>query len=188
MTESIKILADMKKELEKRVEELQKELDRTKLLLSLIDKALGEQSFVPASEIQRQAPQPQVPAVEAVVPPPPPAEKEEAIISKTGTELGKMYIGEATIRVVPGLDFDESMPPFKSFLVGRVLEGMRSKDIDSGKSESEALSYDVIKDASNNVKELIIKNVDINNERIMRELRNSIKWTLERIKERKSVS
>ncbi|MGB9728747.1 MAG: hypothetical protein ACP5GU_05460 [Thermoprotei archaeon] len=188
MAESIKILADMKKELEKRVEELQKELERTKLLLSLIDKALGEQSFVPASELQKQAPQPQAPSAEVVVPPPLPIEKEEVITSKTGIELGKMYIGETTIRIVPGLEFDEGMPPFKSFLIGRVLEGMKSKDMDSGKSESEALSYEVVKDESNNVKELIIKNVDINNERIMRELRNSIKWTLERIKERKSVS
>lgn len=182
----MKILADMKKELEKRIDELQKELDRTKLLLSLIDKALGEQSFIPASELQKQV-TPQAPTAEAVTVAPQPSEKEEVIVSKTGSELAKIYIGENTIRVVPSLEFDDGIPPFKSFLISRVLDGMKSKDIESGKKESEALSYEVIKDEANNVKEIIIRNVDVNNERIMRELRNSIKWTLERIKERKSV-
>jgi hypothetical protein len=60
---------------------------------------------------------------------------------------------------------------------------MRHKDIESGKKEGEALFYEIIKDANNNVKELIIRNVDTNNESVMRGLRNSIKWTLERIKE-----
>ncbi len=175
----------MKKELEKRVEELQKELDRTKLLLTLIDKALGEQSFIPASELQKQVTQ--APMAEPVTPQP--TEKEEIIMSKTGSELAKIYIGETTLRVVPSLEFDDGIPPFKSFLISRVLDGMKTKDIESGKSENEALSYEIIKDEkSNNVKELIIKNVDTNNERVMRELRNSIKWTLERIKERKSVT
>jgi len=184
LSENVKILADMKKELEKRVDELQKELDRTKLLLSLIDKALSEQSFIPASELQKQV-TPQAPVVEAVAPQP--SEKEETILSKDGSELAKMYVGENTVRVVPGLKFDDGIPPFKSFLISRVLDGMKSKDIESGKKESEALFYEVIKDEVNNVKELIIRNVDTNNERVMRELRNSIKWTLERIKERKSA-
>ncbi len=175
-------LADMKKELEKRAEELQKELERTKILLSLIEKALEEQSFIPASELQKQTPQPQAPSAEVVVPPPLPIEKEEIITSKTGSELGKMYVGENTIRVVPSLVFDDGVPPFKSFLVARVLEGMKNSDLASGKSETEALSYEIVKDEKNTVKELKIRNVS--EQRRVAELRNSIKWTLERIKER----
>ena len=49
-----------------------------------------------------------------------------------------MYVGENTIRVVPSLVFDDGTPPFKSFLVTRVLEGMRASDLASGKSEAEA--------------------------------------------------
>ncbi|MGC9069442.1 MAG: hypothetical protein ACP5IZ_10810, partial [Thermoprotei archaeon] len=45
---NVKILADIKKELEERKEELQKEIERTKILLSLIEIALEEQSFIPA--------------------------------------------------------------------------------------------------------------------------------------------
>lgn len=108
---------------------------------------------------------------------------EEVILSKDGSELGRMRIDKNTIHVTPSLKFNEEISPFKPFLIDRVLEGMRHKDIESGKKEGEALFYEIIKDANNNVKELIIRNVDTNNESVMRGLRNSIKWTLERIKE-----
>jgi len=108
---------------------------------------------------------------------------EEVILSKDGSELGRMRIDKNTIHVTPSLKFNEEISPFKRYLIDRVLEGMKSKDIGSGKKEGVALFYEIIKDANNNVKELIIRNVDTNNESVMRGLRNSIKWTLERIKE-----
>jgi len=182
--EKIKALAYMKKELEQRVDELQKELEKTKLLLSLIDKALSEQSFTPASELQKQA-APQAPAVETVTQP---SEIEEIIKAKDGAELGKMLIGKDSIRVIPYLQFDDGIPPFKSFLIARILNGLRENAIASGKKESEAPFYEIIKDANNNVKELIIRNIDTSNERMMRELRNGISWTLKRIQERLSAN
>jgi hypothetical protein len=124
--------------------------------------------------------------VEAVAPQP--SEIEEVIKAKDGTELGKILIGKNNIRVIPYLQFDDGIPPFKSFLIARILNGMRESDISNGKKESEALSYEIIKDANNNVKELIIRNVDTNNERVMRELRNGISWTLKRIQERLSAN
>jgi predicted Holliday junction resolvase-like endonuclease len=108
---------------------------------------------------------------------------EEVILSKDGSELGRMRIDKNAIHVTPSLKFNEEISPFKRYLIDRVLEGMKSKDIGSGKKEGVALFYEIIKDANNNVKELIIRNVDTNNESVMRGLRNSIKWTLERIKE-----
>jgi len=85
---------------------------------------------------------------------------EEVILSKDGSELGRMHIDKNAIHVTPSLKFNEEISPFKPFLIDRVLEGMRRKDIESGKKEGEALFYEIIKDANNNVKELIIRNVD----------------------------
>jgi hypothetical protein len=183
--EKIKALAYMKKELEQRVTELQRELEKTKLLINLIDKALSEQSFTPASELQKQA-VPQAPAVETVAPQS--SEIEEIIKAKDNSELGKMLIGKDSVRVIPYLRFDDGIPPFKSFLIARILNGIRENAIASGKKESEAPSYEIIKDANNNVKELIIRNIDTSNERTMRELRNGISWTLKRIQERLSAN
>jgi hypothetical protein len=183
--EKIKALAYMKKELEERVAELQKELEKTKLLINLIDRALSEQSFTPASELQKQA-APQAPAVETVAPQP--SEIEEIIKAKDGAELGKMLIGKDSMRVIPYLQFDDGIPPFKSFLIARILNGLRENAIASGKKESEAPFYEIIKDANNNVKELIIRNIDTSNERTIRELRNGVSWTLKRIQERLSAS
>jgi len=156
--ESVKVLAEMKKELEKRKEELEKEIEKTKLLLTILDKALVEQSFVPASELQKQS-EPQTVA-------------PEIMKDNDGTELAKIYSENGVLRIVPSLTFNADETLFKSFLVNRVLEGLKSK--------KEDLSYDIITD-NNNVKEIVVRNVS---GRMIQEIKNTTKWTLRRIKEK----
>ncbi len=98
-----------------------------------------------------------------------------------------MYIGEGYIRIVPAQDIELNIniPPFRQFLVEKVLEEMRRKDreaVERGElREEEALDYE-IKTKGDILTEIFVKNVV--DERRMRELKNAVRWTFERMLEK----
>lgn len=156
------VLKELKDELEKKKSELEKELEKTKALLDLINKYLSQQPQI----------QPQAPEVKEEF-------KTEKILSKEGEELGILEIGQTKMKLTPTIKFNEDIPPFSSFIIKRVLASLQ---------EQHKINYKIEKDEKNNVKELIIENIPKDNEKIIQELRNSITWSLRRIKERKEVS
>jgi len=168
---AIKIIAEEKKKLEEEIRKLEEELERKRVLAEALGRLLGEISFIPAKELVEEKP-----AVREV---------HEELFGKRGDKLADLYIGESTLRIVPVVGkFDEGIPPLRSFLIKRVFEEMKKKDLERGKSEEEAFNYTVVKDEEGMVKEIILKNVEIKDEKIMRNIRNSVKWTLERILDR----
>ncbi len=168
--EIVKIIAEEKKKLEDEIRRLEEELARKKVLAEALGKLLGEISFVPARELVEERPSREV---------------HEELRGKKGDKLADLYIGENSIRIVPVVGkFDEGIPPLRSFLVKRVFEEMRRRDLERGKSEDEAFSYTIINDEEGMVKEIVLRNVDVSDEKTMRNIRNSVKWTLERILER----
>jgi hypothetical protein len=84
----------------------------------------------------------------------------------------------------PSIKFKEDSAPFKNFLVKKVFEGKRSSDIESGKSPEESFDYEIFKDTEGNITSIILKNVNIHDQQEVRNLTNSIKWTIKRIKEK----
>lgn len=178
--EEVKRLAEIKKRLEEKISELESQLKEARLMLKLVDEALGRLSFKTAAELVEEKPKAAPPKVEVVT---------EDIISRAGEKLGVMEIAGNTIRVIidESIKFDERMPAFKTFLVGRVFEGFKEKDRREGKPPEYSFNYEINLSKDGTVKELILRNVDINNERLMREIRNSIRWTLERAKERSEI-
>ena len=89
------------------------------------------------------------------------------------------------IILVEGLLFKVDTPPFQAFLLSRVLEQMKKRDEEAVKRgeimPEEVLSYEVVieKDI---IKEIIITNYG--DERRLREIRTSSRWTFEKMYEK----
>jgi hypothetical protein len=185
----VKSLADLKKYLEDKLSALTAEVENLKLLIKLVDEALAKASFKPASalevtkEVAPQAPPPSVPQPRGL-------ETETLILasSRMGNKLlGKMYVGEGYLRIIPAqdLELNVNIPPFRQFLVEKVLEEMRRKDREAAERgeirEGEVMDYEV-KAKGDVLMEIFVKNVV--DERRIRELKNAVRWTFERMLEK----
>lgn len=183
--ESIRKLAEAKAYLEKRMADIQEEASKIKSILEVVDTSLAEKSFkkveLPPSKPQEPRSAPIGPSQEDILRQAVPLKTPEGIhladMSQTDDEL--------IITPAPGMKFDVASPPFRAFLIGRVLEPMRSRDNASVKvgelSPEKVLSYTVEQD-ENLVRALAVKNYG--DERRLQELKNAIRWTLRRMYER----
>jgi hypothetical protein len=181
--EKIKKIAKLRAALEKRVETMETELDGLKTLLSLIDETLIKDGFKRA-EISK----PVQTAPKQSTPPPSvtPQKKGVSLKTVTGDLLAQFYIEKDSIQITLAEDknFDINTPPFKSFFVERVLAKMQEKDREDaskGKIDPEkTLSYNIKQDG-NTLREITIRNLRRDRSR---ELKSSIRWTLEKMYEK----
>jgi len=181
--EKIKKIAKLRALLEKRVEDMETELDGLKTLLSLIDTTLIKEGFKRA-EISKpvQAPPKQETPQPSVIQ----QKKGVPLKTVTGDLLAQLYTEKDSMQIILAEDknFDINIPPFTSFFVERVLAKMQEKDREDaskGKiAQENMLSYNIKRDG-NIVKEITIRN--LRRER-SRELKSSIRWTLEKMYER----
>jgi len=183
--DSVRRLAEVKAYLEKRMLEIQDEASKLKSLLEVVDASLAEKSFkkmeVPKPMPPSPAPSPpmvqQVEGFRQVVPLKKPDGVHLADDSESESEL--------IVTPAPGMKFDVTAPPFRAFLVGRVLEPMRSRDDAAARAgqlnPDNVLSYAIEQDG-NLMKKLAVKSYG--DDRRLQELRNAIRWTLRRIYER----
>jgi hypothetical protein len=186
--EQIKKVAKLRANIEKKILELENQLDEQRTLLNLIDSTLVKQSFKRA-EIQKPA---QTKTVQKVTPKPSkpmpatPQRKGTPLKTITGDVLAELLSEKDGLHIVFPEDknFDINTPPFTSFFVERVLAKMHEKDkedVSSGKLDPDkVLSFDIKQDG-NIMKEILIKN--IRSARV-REIKSSIRWTLEKMYER----
>ena len=92
---------------------------------------------------------------------------------------------------VPGINLNVNTPPFKSFFLNRILEGMKSKDAEKASQgalkESDALNYKVEEDDSGGGSSGIIKRIVINKYREkdrLQEIFNTSAWVFTRMLEK----
>lgn len=183
--EKIKRLVAFKKKLESKVEQLESELKELQALLETINTVLLEKGFKRA-EIAKGAPavEPQVTEAELKGE----AEPENVIPLKTfdNVLLANLYVDENLLRVVPTEErrFNVNTPPFLQFLVEKVFLKMQEKDSELAKAGQlpydKIFSYNIIRDGDM-IQEIVIKNFD---ETRLRELKSSIRWTLEKMYEK----
>jgi hypothetical protein len=181
--ETIKKIAKLRATLEKRVEAMEAELDEMKTLLSLIDTTLLKESFKRA-EISKPVQPPQ----KQETPPPPVVPQKRGVPLKTvtGDLLAELYPEKDSMQIVLAKDknFDINTPPFTSFFVERVLAKMEEKDKEDakeGKLAPENILKFSMKQDGNIIREITLHN--LRRER-SRELKSSIRWTLEKMYER----
>ena len=182
--EKIKKIAKLREILEKRVEEMKTELDGLKTILDVIDTTLVQQSFKRAelpktiqgsSKIETPK---EAPAIKG--------KKGVPLKTITGDLLAQIYSEKDLVNISLPEDkkFDINIPPFTSFFVERVLAKMLEKDkedAEKGKLDPDKIISYEIKQDGNILKEIIIRNLRAERSR---ELKSSIRWTLEKMFER----
>jgi len=185
--EKIKKLVAFKTKLEKRVEELESELDEQTLMLETINSILLEKGFKRA-EITKTPAATEISTVkkEEMVQPPLQHEDANQLKTVTGEPLANMHINHDSLHVVIAEDkhFNINTPPFTQFLIERVLAKMQEKDSELARNgqltPDKIFSYNILQE-NDKIHELVIKNFDTNR---LRELESSIRWTLEKMYEK----
>jgi sugar-specific transcriptional regulator TrmB len=184
--EKMKRLVSFKKKLEEKVEGLESELKELQTMLETVNSVLLEKGFK-HPEIKKELAEtisqpkeetrPQVGAeYENVVP----------LTTFNNELLATLYVSEDLLRVVPAADksFDFNTPPFTQFLIEKVFLKMQEKDselIRTGQLVPDRIfCYDVVRDGDV-IREIVIRNFDADR---LRELRSSIRWTLEKMYEK----
>ena len=179
----IKKLVNFRSQLEKRIEEVKQELESLQDLMEILNIILLEKGF--------KRPEPskvEIPSVKEEVKPQILEEYKVEIPMKTvtGEKLATMYVGEDFVYVVMEKDkkFRDDIPPFRQFLIERVFLKMQEKDREAARqgeiTPDKIFSYSIVKEG-NVIKEIIIRNV---NEERIRDLKSSIRWTLEKMFEK----
>jgi len=182
----LKLLASLKARIEKRISELEQELSELKVLIHFIDEVLSKESFVPASELKRVEVE-ERPVVEHEVLEKPIA--EHTFTARTGEKLAKMIVYKNYLVVKPLIKLHVSTPPFRHFLLNRLLLEMRSSDeekVQEGLLDPDLVIDYEIKTEDDVLKELIIRNY--RERRRLDELRGAIRWTLARMYEKEYPS
>jgi hypothetical protein len=188
--EKIKKHVGFKKRLEKKVEELESELNELQLMLEVVNSTLLEKGFKRA-EIAKVPTEIEASPLEeeGIVQPSQPQGESEIVIpleTVTGELLANLYPSEDSLRVVLAEDknFDINTPPFTQFLIERVLAKMQEKDNELARAgqimQDNVFSYDIVREGDM-VHEIQIRNFDADR---LRELKSSIRWTLEKMYEK----
>jgi len=179
--EKVKKLVEFREKLERRIAEVRQELEGLQNLMEIIDDFLIEKGFKRPEisgieEAKREKEKIEVPAGYVEFP----------IKTPMGEKLATMYIGDGVVRVVLNKDknFRDNIPPFRQFLIDRVLLKMQEKDREAARkgeiTPDKILSYSIVKEGDV-IKEIIIRNVS---EERIRDLKSSIRWTLEKMYEK----
>lgn len=194
--DKIRKMAELRTTLEKRMNELQAELSQLKTMLDFVNSTLIEKGFKkpeikPSTSMAPTIEKPAQPSL----PSPKPAQTTERLPDQmqaipiktvTGELLADLYTDEESMAVILAKDkqFTADTPPFTAFLVQRVLAKMQEKDRESASlgemPPDRILHYEIVKDGDV-IREINIKNVGQDR---ARELKSSIRWTLEKMYEK----
>jgi hypothetical protein len=193
-SEKLKALVNFKKKLEKRIEELDAEMKEATATLDAVDSILLEKGFKRGDLKEVKPPEEEEsPEVHVTV-------KEESSATSRAVEPGSViplktmsdeplaiiYVDKAALHVLPdeSKKFSVSTPPFQQFLVERVLAKMQEKDnelVRMGQlAPDKMFAYNIVSEGDL-LREIVLRNVD---EERLKELKSSIRWTLEKMYEK----
>jgi hypothetical protein len=178
--------AELKLWIETRISELQEEIDRLREALSVIDSVLRASSFKPAAELASAGARPPV-GGEVEPPAEPIPEIRELRRDKGGETVAVAQVTRQRLKIEPVAEvaLRADTPPFKSFLLGKILSGMKSADEDSvakGRlKKGEELRY-ALAERGGKISSLVIENYR-EKERLT-EILNTVSWTFSRMLEK----
>lgn len=210
--DDIKNAAEIREWLTKQIMEKQDEIEKIKITLSLIDSVLKKGSFQTAanlnstkselsqnkklreqstskaykdtpSKLADEVGQKEVNESTAV-------EIKPIKRLKDNTIVAEVHIFSNSVEIIPEKNIKVSLdtPPFRSFFLNRILQGMKNKDLEKIKqgslTEAEMISFEVVTDESNteNIKKVIINNFR-EKERVS-EIFNTAAWVITRMLEK----
>jgi len=165
--------AELKLWLEQRIAQLDEEIERLRETLSYVDMNLRATTFKPASEMMaetKEAP-----------------EVRELKRDKGGQVIATASITADAVAIEPTSEvaLKSTTPPFKSFLLGKILQGMKTKDEDlvrSGKlAKGMELRFDV-EESNGSIGKLVIENY--REKARLNEILSTVSWTFSRMLEK----
>ncbi len=169
----VKKAADLKLWLEGRIAELQEEIERLEETLGYVDATLRASTFKPAIEMMAESKE--IPEI------------RELKRGKGGQVVAIASVTSDSVSIEPkeGVTLKSTTPPFKSFLLGKILQEMKSKDeglVSAGKlSKGMELRFDV-EESKGAIGKLIIENY---REKVrLNEILNTVSWTFSRMLEK----
>lgn len=169
----VKKAAELKLWLEGRINELEDELERLRETLGYVDDTLRATTFKPAIEMMseaRDAP-----------------EMRDLKRDKGGQVVARAAVTQDSVSIEPteGVSLKSSTPPFRSFLLNKILTGMKTKDqelLSAGKiSDGTGLTFDV-EENNGSIQRLIIENYREKSR--LTEILNTVAWTFSRMLEK----
>jgi hypothetical protein len=192
--DDIRRAAEVREWLIKQISDKHEEVERLRTTLSIIDNLLKQGSFKAAASIGFAAAGTATAQVQAQ---PAPAMQQPASTLKSSDSrdirplkrakddfwLANAEVSPTTVVLVPapGVNLNANTPPFRSFFLNRILEGMKGKDSSQGIKEADALNYRVEEDNG------AIKRIVVNNYRDkdrLQEIFNTSAWVFTRMLEK----
>ncbi len=168
----VKKAAELKLWLEHRIAQLQDEIERLRETLGYVDATLRANTFKPAAEMLDEARE---------IP-----EFRDLKRDKGGQVIASASITSDVVSIEPkGVTLKQSTPPFKSFLLGKILQGMKTKDeelIAAGKlGKGMGLRFDV-DETNGEIGKLVIENYGDKSR--LNEILSTVAWTFSRMLEK----
>jgi hypothetical protein len=184
--EKIKGLLALKKKLEAKIEGLESELKELRATLETVNSILLEKGFKRAEVVA--LPQEEVAETALPFPAQTPKEHEKSFPLKTvgGELLANLLVEDDSLRVMPaeGKDFNVNTPPFNQFLIEKVFVKMQEKDAELARTgqlpPEKIFSFNIVREGEI-IREIVVNNVDAER---LKELKSSIRWTLEKMYEK----
>jgi hypothetical protein len=198
--EIIQKLMELRTYLGTKIEQLEDEQEKLKTLFKILDEVIVSKSFKKAEtasppRIQESPTKPDYTPTKEVPPQPDeavvPSGEEVPLRSQTGTLLATIYITETEAQIIPApaMNLTASTPPFQSFLIGRILDPMKQKDMEAVRlgtlMPDQALEYDTVLEGET-IRRIVIRNYG--DTRRMREIMTTTRWTLEKMAQKTSAT
>lgn len=183
--EETKRAADTKEWLEAQITELEEQLAKLREALLVVDSVLKRTSFRKAAELPKT--EMETPAKKEVAPQV--SEVRQIRRGKEGPLIANAYVTLTMVSIVPTTDVNLSTatPPFKSFFVNRIIEGMKQKDKELAEKKQLApentLEFSVDEKAGL-IEKIVIKNY--REKQRLDEIINTITWAFARMLEKKA--
>jgi len=164
--------AELKLWLEQRISQLQDEIERLRETLGYVDANLRASTFKQANEMMAETKET--------------PETRDLKRDKGGQVIANASITSDAVSIEPtGIVLKTTTPPFKSYLMGKVLQGMRSKDEELVKSGKLAKGLELKFDLDENngsIGKLLIENY--RDKARLNEILNMVSWTFSRMLEK----
>lgn len=202
--DDIRRAADIREWLVKQIADKQEEVERLRTALSLIDGLLKQGSFRAAASLGSFSAGSATAQVQQARPASQPAAAQQAASTLKASDssdtrqlkrakddfmLANVEVSPTSVIIAPaqGLSLNVSTPPFRSFFLNRILDGMKNKDAEKvgqgAIKESDALNYRV-EDDGGNITRIVIDNY--RDKERLQEIFNTSAWVFTRMLEKSS--
>ena len=172
--ENLRDILELREWISEEIEKREKEIDKFKQNLRILDSLVKQSSFSKASSLVSNKQNLQSQQTSSVIP----------IKTSDNKILANAHVTSDELVIIPSEDvmLDIEMHPFKSFFLGRIIGGMETQDkvdVQNGKIPQNTTISCLVNKDGNRIREILIKNYR-QKERV-NEIINTVTWSFSRM-------